>query len=85
MAFSEAIDYHDQYVDQVTQFKPSHMNLPIDQLDYQIGMHAVAINKAGFASRKFVMVNEAGTALQFKDIVCSGGAVVVSNGEVVVN
>ena len=43
MAFSEAIDYHDQYVDLVAQFKPTHMNKPIDQLDYQIGVHAAAI------------------------------------------
>jgi len=45
MAFSEAIGYHDQYVDEVTQFKPSHMNLPIDQLDYQIGVNVTAIGK----------------------------------------
>ena len=43
MAFSEAIDYHDQYADEVTQFKPTHMNLPIDQLDYQVGVNAAAI------------------------------------------
>lgn len=43
MALGEAIDYHDQYVDEVTQFKPTHMNKPIDQLDYQIGVHAAAI------------------------------------------
>ena len=43
MAFSEAIDYHDQYVDEVTQFKPTHMNKPIDQLDYQIGVNVTAI------------------------------------------
>lgn len=43
MAFSEAIDYHDPYVDKVSQYKPSHMNKPPAQLDYQIGVHAVAI------------------------------------------
>ena len=50
MAFSEAADYHDQYVDEVTQFKPTHMNLPIDQLDYQIGVHvtAIALRLQGF-------------------------------------
>jgi hypothetical protein len=43
MAFSEAQDYHDVYVDGVTQFKPTHMNLPIDQLDYQVGVNIVQI------------------------------------------
>jgi len=43
MAFGEATDYHDPYEDEVTQFKPSHMNLPIDQLDYQIGVNVTAI------------------------------------------
>jgi len=43
MAFSEATDYHDSYVDEVTDFKPSHMNLPIDQLDYQVGVNVTAI------------------------------------------
>ena len=58
MAFSEAIDYHDQYVDQVTQFKPSHMNLPIDQLDYQIGVHATAIALRLEASSFMCLDNE---------------------------
>ncbi len=43
MAFGTAITYHDAWVDAVTQFKPTHMNLPIEQLDYQIGVNAVAI------------------------------------------
>ena len=43
MPFGEAIDYHNQYQDQVSQYKPSHMNLPSAQLDYQIGVHATAI------------------------------------------
>jgi len=58
MAFSEAIDYHDQYVDEVTQFKPTHMNLPIDQLDYQIGANATAIALRLQASNFICVDNE---------------------------
>ena len=65
MAFSEAIDYHDQYVDQVTQFKPTHMNLPIDQLDYQIGVNATAI----------------ALRLQALNFVCADNEVVCNNNE----
>ena len=43
MPFSETTNYHDPYVDGVTQYKPTHMNLPIAQLDYQIGVNVAAI------------------------------------------
>ena len=43
MAFGQAADYHDDYVDEVSDFKPSHMNIPPRQLDYQIGVHVAAI------------------------------------------
>lgn len=69
MAFSEAADYHDDYVDEVTQFKPSHMNTPPRQLDYQIG-----VNVAAIALR-----------LQVSDFICWEGEIVCSNNEPVVS
>ena len=43
MPFSETTNYHDPYVDGVTQYKPTHMNLPAAQLDHQIGVNVAAI------------------------------------------
>jgi hypothetical protein len=68
MAFSEAADYHDQYVDAVTQFKPTHMNLPIDQLDYQIGVNVAAIL----------------LRLQATNFVCADNEIVCNNNEPVI-
>lgn len=43
MAFGESTNYHDVYVDEVTEFKESHMGKPIKQLDYQVGVNVTAI------------------------------------------
>ena len=65
MAFGEAIDYHDPYVDEVTQYKPSHMNLPPSQLDYQVGVNVAAIL----------------LRLQIGDFLCFSNAILCINNE----
>lgn len=77
-------NYHTSYP-AAMEYKTSNLNMPLGELDAQITINVATINKAGFVAGKFAMVNEAGTALVFKDIVCSGGSVVVSGGEVVIN
>ena len=82
--------YHTPYSDDVTKFRAAHMNVPLGELDAQIVINvaAIAANLAKFGSMiagKFVLVNEAGDALIYRDIVTSGGAVVVCSGQVVMN
>jgi hypothetical protein len=86
-------NYHTPYPDAMP-YKTSLLNIPPGELDAQITINVTAIdaleediNQTGLSAGagKFAMVNEGGTALIFRDIVCSGGAVVISNGEVVVN
>jgi len=77
-------NYHTPYP-AAMDYKTSLLNVPPGELDAQITINVAAINKAGFVAGKFAMVNEAGTALMFKEIVCSGGSVVISGGEVVIN
>lgn len=87
-------NYHTPFIDDTSKFRASHMNAPLSELDAQITANVASIdaveediNQTGLSTGagKFAMVNEGGTALAFKDIVCSGGAVVVSGGEVVMN
>jgi len=87
-------DLFTRYVDGTTQYKASHMNAPLIELETEINTDKAAIdaievdiNQTGIATGagKFVMVNEGGTAFVFKDIVCSGGEVVVCSGNVVFN
>ena len=86
--------YHTPFIDDTTKFRASHMNAPLSELDTQIVANVGTIDALeedinqtglGAGAGKFVMVNAGGTAMVFKDIVCSNGAVVVSNGEVVIN
>ena len=77
-------NYHTPYP-AAMDYKTSNLNIPPGELDAQITINVAALNKAGFVAGKFVMINEDGTALVPKDIVCSDGAVVISNGEVVIN
>lgn len=86
--------YHTPYEDDVTQFKASHMNAPLSELDTQMHTNVEAIdalevdiNQTGLSAGagKFAMVNAGGTAMIFRDIICHGGQVVVNGGQVVVN
>lgn len=76
-------NYHTPWVDDTTEFKTAHMNVPLGELDAQITINTNKI--ATLVAGKFMMVNEAGTAFIYKDIVTSGGNVVVAAGQVVVN
>lgn len=79
-------NYHTPYP-AAMDYKTSNLNGPPGELDAQITVLTNALNQTGISAGagKFVMVNAGGTAFVFKDIVCSGGNVVVSNGEVVFN
>lgn len=76
-------NYHTPWVDDTTQFKAAHMNVPLSELDTEITSNTTKLGS--LSASKFAMVNEGGTALVYKDIVTSGGNVVVSDGQVVVN
>lgn len=87
-------DLFTRFIDGTTKYSADHMNAPLIELETEINADKAAIdaleediNQTGLAAGagKFVMVNAGGTAMIFRDIICSGGEVIVSAGEVVVN
>ena len=83
-------NYHTPFADGTTKYRAAHHNVPLGELDAQVtaNVAAIAANLAKFGSMvagKFVMVNEAGNAFVYKDIVTSSGEVIVCNGQVVMN
>jgi len=78
--------YHTPYSDEVTKYRAAHMNVPLGELDEQIVINVAAIvaNLAKFGSMaagKIALVNEAGTALEYLDIVFHGDDFIVHDDD----